>query len=102
MSTFLRKKYRIRGDIGSNHHIIVMVSPRDIEVYGEQLAVGMAAWNQLMENEKDSYGFPTDRPSATQRMLRELCMKLGGVESVKKKFITTIVYSEENDDDKAH
>lgn len=99
-SFLLQKQYRVQAGISSDHHIHVFVSRRDIEVYGEQLAVGQAAWLSLWENEKDVYGFDTGKPSNTARMLRKLC-ESEGTEKVKRKFIQTIVFKPEEEEDNA-
>lgn len=41
------KKYRIQAGLDNNHHFHVDVSLREIDIHGEQFAVGHAAWLKL-------------------------------------------------------
>lgn len=87
MSIFGTKRYRVQGAINSDHHIIVDVVERDIEVYGEQYAVAHQAWLNMM-------GTPE-----VAKVLRKLCKEVaGGPDAVKRKFMTTVVFREETDE----
>ena len=96
-SIFFKQKYCVRGAINSEHYISVFVDYKDIDILGEQQAVGHAAWIELWENEKDEDGVRTDRPSHTARVLRKLCQSVG-TDDVKKKFISSIVFQKVKDD----
>lgn len=92
---FDRRRYRVQASLQDNHHIHVMVSERDISVYGEQWAVGHAAWLHMMENKKDQWGNITEESSETGRILRKLCELVGSSEPVKAQFVSTIVFKPE-------
>ena len=95
---FTRVKYRVQATLNDDHHIIVEVSQHTIDLYGEQWAVGHAAWCELMANEKDEFGNRTDKMSASAQMLRALCKHIG-VDAVKERFINTIVFKPEREED---
>jgi len=65
-------------------------------------AVGHQAWLDMWANETDQWGYPTDTPSATARVLRKLCDSVpGGATQVKQKFVETITFKQVDDDEKS-
>lgn len=89
------KRFRVTAGIDKDDHIIVTVSEYDCKK-GERIAVANAAWDKLMENERDEDGMLTKNESPTARMLKALCKQVpGGAVAVRQKFRETIVYREE-------
>ena len=83
--------YRVRGGLGDNNHFTVSVTQSDITFApSEHHAVAHAAWCKLLDNEKDQWGNDLGRPSATARVIRAQCKKLG-VEKVKSMFVEKLV-----------
>lgn len=101
-SIFGKLRYKVRGSIKSEHHTIVHVDIKDIDILGERVAVTHAAWIAMFANETDEWGLEIQpvRQVPTARILRKLC-DLEGTEKVKNMFVSTVVF-ERLDNDQTH